>query len=123
MLKKTILFLYIALITTLSILPASDIPDIVLFPYFDKLVHLCFYAGFSFLLLWLWDQNPNKNKYFLILGIVFGWGLLMEIIQGITHLGRSFDVLDMGANLLGFFPGLLAWKGMEKVKEKRKNKK
>ncbi len=120
MIKKIILILYIVLITMLSIMPTSDMPNIIVFPYFDKLVHLCMYAGLSFLLLWLWDENPNKRKYWKILFIVFGCGLLMEIIQEISHLGRSFDILDITANLLGFLPGLLSWKLIKQIQTKRK---
>jgi VanZ family protein len=110
MIKMIILILYIAIITTLSIIPAPDMPTIIVFPYFDKLVHLCMYAGLSFLMLWVWNEKTNKNKYLLILLIAFGCGLLMEFIQEISHLGRSFDILDIIANLLGFIPGLLFWR-------------
>ena len=110
MIKKIIFILYIAIITILSVIPASDMPTIIVFPYFDKFVHLCMYAGLSFLMLWLLNEKTNKSKYSLILLMVFGWGLLMEFIQEISHLGRSFDIFDIIANLLGFIPGLLFWR-------------
>ncbi len=109
MIKKSILILYLAIITTLSIIPSSDMSSIKLFKHSDKVAHICMYAGLSFLLLWLWNKQTNKSKYLTILLIIFGWGLLMEIIQGTSHLGRSFDMLDIIANILGFLPGLLVW--------------
>jgi VanZ family protein len=91
-------------------MPASDFPKINVFPYFDKLVHICMYAVLSFLLLWVWNEKKRKNNKIIILCIVFGWGLLMEIIQEVSHMGRSFDLLDVTANVFGFIPGLLVWK-------------
>ena len=91
-------------------MPASNFPKIQVFPYFDKLVHLCMYCGLSLLLFWVAQENKNRKKNWIILLIVFGWGLLMEIIQGICHLGRSFEISDAIADLIGFFPALLIWK-------------
>ncbi len=109
MVKKIILILYIILITTLSVMPASDIPKLKTFPYFDKLVHLFMYAGFAFLMLWQMNENTSKKKYFIVFCIVFGWGLMMEIIQGISNMGRSFELIDIIANTSGIILGLLTW--------------
>ncbi|MCX6232324.1 MAG: VanZ family protein [Bacteroidetes bacterium] len=116
MYKKIILLLYTALITTLSVMPASDLPDIIVFPYFDKIVHICMYAGLSFLLLWFWDEKKRKNKKLQIIFIVFAWGLFMEIIQGVSHFGRSFDFFDALANTFGFIPGYYSWKIVNRLK-------
>lgn len=116
LLKKTILFLYTALITLLSVVPPSNIPKIDVIPYIDKWVHLGMYAGLSFLWLWVWKQKTNHYKYWIILLIVFGWGTLMEIIQGITHLGRNFEIADILVDVLGFLPGLFAWKIIQNSK-------
>lgn len=68
------------------------------------------YAGLSFLWLWAWKEKTNHYKYWIIFLIVLGWGSLMEIIQGITHLGRNFETADILADVLGFLPGWFAWK-------------
>jgi len=104
----------------LSVMPASDFPKINIFPYFDKLVHICMYAVLSFMLLWVWNEKKRKNNNITIICIVFGWGLLMEIIQEASHLGRSFDLLDVIANVFGFIPGLLVWKLLSRMFEYKK---
>jgi VanZ family protein len=97
-------------------MPASDLPEIKVFPYFDKIVHICMYTGLSFLLLLFWDEKKTKNKKLQIACIVFGWGLLMEIIQEVSHLGRSFDVFDLLANMIGFALAYLCWRFVNKLK-------
>jgi len=109
LIKKIILFLYIALITTMSILPASDIPKLKTFPYFDKMVHIIMYAGLSYLMLWNLSENSSKRKYLGTFCFVFGWGFLMEIIQGISNMGRSFELIDIIANTSGIILGFITW--------------
>lgn len=101
-------------------MPASDFPKVNVFPYFDKVVHLCMYAVLSFLFLWVWNEKKLKNKNIIIICIVFGWGLLMEIIQEVSHMGRSFDLLDVTANVFGFIPGLFVWKLLSRIFEHKK---
>lgn len=110
MIKKTLFFIYLIIITLLSLWPANGLPDIALFPQADKLVHCCMYAGFTFLVLWAWPEKFTGNKQFLPLLAVILWGFSMEVMQGITNLGRSFDLLDELADSLGFFPGWIAWR-------------
>jgi VanZ family protein len=110
MFKKALFFVYLALITALSLWPSNSLPDVVLFPYADKLIHAGMYAGFAFLMLWAWPLKFSGFKQFLPLLIVIVYGLLMETLQRISFLGRSFDLSDELANSLGFFPGWLFWK-------------
>ena len=110
MLKKLLFFAYLVLITLLSLWPANEFPKVVLFPNADKLIHCCMYAGFTFLALWAWPEKFTGNKQFLPLLAVIVWGFSMEVLQGMTHYGRSFDLTDELANTLGFLPGWLAWR-------------
>jgi len=110
MLKKILFFLYLTLITFLSLLPLRDLPDIKLFMHADKVIHLCMYAGFTFLLLWAWSQKFTGIRQLIPLLAIILWGLLMEAIQGLTHLGRTFDLTDELANILGFLPGWVCWR-------------
>ena len=121
MLKKTLFFIYLLVITLLSLWPANGLPDIVLFPHADKLIHCCMYAGFTFLVLWAWSEKFTGNKQFLPLLAVIVWGFTMEVLQGMTHYGRSFDLTDELANTLRFLPGWLAWRwfGRRDAKIKR----
>jgi len=76
----------------------------------DKVIHLCMYAGFTFLLLWAWSQKFTGIRQLIPLLAIILWGLLMEAIQGLTHLGRTFDLTDELANILGFLPGWVCWR-------------
>jgi len=110
MIKKILFFIYLLLITLLSLLPSQDLPDVKLFLHADKVIHLSMYAGFTFLLLWAWPQKFTGIKQLLPLMAIILWGLLMESLQYFTHLGRTFDITDESANILGFLPGWLGWK-------------
>lgn len=110
MLKKILFFTYFVLITLLSLWPSGGLPDIVLFPFADKLIHVGMYAGFTFLMLWTWPRELSGIKQFIPLIIVISWGFLMEILQQSSNLGRSFDLSDELANSLGFLPGWLGWR-------------
>ena len=116
MLKKIIFFLYLTLITLLSLLPSRDLPDVKLFVHADKVIHLSMYAGFTFLLLWAWPRKFTGYKQLLPLLAIILWGFLMESIQGLTHAGRTFDLTDELANILGFLPGWVGWKIVSKFK-------
>jgi len=117
MLKKTLFFLYLALITALSLWPSDNLPDVVLFPYADKFIHTGMYAGFTFLMLWAWPQNFIGFKQFLPFLLVMVYGFFMETLQRISFLGRSFDLSDELANSLGFFPGWIFWKFVNYLKK------
>ena len=113
MLRKVILFAYVLVITLMSLLPASalPIPRSGLFPHADKVVHFGIYAVFTLLLFYTWPiRFTGKIKQFLPLLYVIMWGTVMEILQEVGGYGRSFSHFDILANILGFFPGWLAWK-------------
>ena len=123
MLKKILFFAYLALITALSLWPSDELPDVMLFPYADKLIHAGMYGGFTFLLLWAWPSKFAGIRQIIPLLLVISWGLLMEALQRYSHLGRSFDLTDELANSLGFFPGWLFWKLVNKFELKTVKKK
>ena len=116
MIKKILFFLYLFFITFLSLLPSGDLPDVKLFLHADKVIHLCMYAGFTFLLLWAWPQKFTGIRQLIPLLAIILWGFLMEAIQGLTHAGRTFDLTDELANILGFVPGWILWKIVSKLK-------
>jgi len=117
MFKKVLFFLYLALITALSLWPSDNLPDVVLFPYADKFIHTGMYAGFTFLMLWAWPHNFIGFKQFLPFLLVMVYGFFMETLQRISFLGRSFDLSDELANSLGFFPGWIFWKFVNYLKK------
>lgn len=108
--KRILFIIYLLMVTAVSLLPSNDIPEVQVFPYFDKVVHFGMYALFSFLLLWAWPQEFSGKKQLIPFLMVVAYGFLMEVLQRFTHLGRTFDLSDELANCLGFFPGWLFWR-------------
>lgn len=109
-LRRILFFTYLALITSLSILPSSDLPSVKLFPGADKLVHLGMYAGFTFLMMWSWPRFFKGTQQLIPLFAVMFYGLGMEILQDLGHQGRSFEIMDVVANTIGYLPGWLAYR-------------
>lgn len=104
-LSRYSLALYLILISTLSLLPSNDLPNVMLFPNADKLIHCAMYAGLTFLLLTGWPRFFMSNRKLLIVIAIAFWGIVMELLQGTAAIGRSYDLMDELANILGFFPG------------------
>lgn len=104
-----LVFLYVACIAALSLLPPQDLPQVQLFPGADKVVHLMMYFIFSLLFCWALKIEKNYSRLFLIFTVTIGWGMLMEFIQLSMHVGRSFSWYDILANSLGVMTGVLIY--------------
>ena len=106
--KLSVSTIYLALITTLFVLPLKDLPRVPLFPGEDKLIH----AGLYFILvvLLLWTFYDRKNILWLLFTFVIFWGFMMEVTQLLMHAGRNFSFFDMLANITGAFLGVLVFK-------------
>jgi glycopeptide antibiotics resistance protein len=110
MIKRLLFFAYIILVTTLSLLPSSDLPKVVLFPHADKLIHMGMYGGFTFLLLWGWPRTFKGIRELLPLLIILVYGFVVELLQQYASIGRSFEFTDILANITGFVPGWLFYR-------------
>lgn len=100
-------FLYIGCIVALSLLPPQDFPRLPMFPHIDKVVHFSMYFIFSVLSCWALKTETN---YFRLLFIVFAtgsWGIFMEYIQLVMHIGRTFSWFDVLFNCIGVVSGIL----------------
>ncbi len=97
----TILTLYLSLISARS---ASKF-NIWDFTGTDKLAHLIFYAVFSFLWCMSLRKRNVEKKYVLFFSIFFG--VLMEIFQLYLFNGRSFELYDILANIIGSIIGVI----------------
>ena len=99
--------LVVALIAYLSLAPNPfDINKLPLFPGADKLEHIVMYFGATtiFLLDYAKKRLPHHTKTNLELAITAGamvFGFVMEIMQLIMRMGRSYDMLDVVSNCLG----------------------
>ena len=120
-LNKLLFFSYLLLITALSLMPSKDMPDMKLFKHADKLIHCLMYSGFTFLLLNAWKGYfIERNKWLIPIAIAC-WGIGMEFLQSTKTIGRSFDLWDEVANIMGFFPGWFSveiWWKLKTVKNK-----
>ena len=97
------------LIAVGSFIPSSTIPTVVVS---DKWIHFLFYAIFSFLLFLSSLSNTKTNTYLVnrwtyvfVIGAIFGG--VVEIIQDSIISGREGEWMDIVANCLGLFFGLI----------------
>lgn len=95
------LLIFIACLT-----PGREIPHIKV-PLIDKWAHFVLFGIWTFLVLL--SKPEIKRKYLFkagLAGCLFGWAI--EELQGIfTCLGRSKDWVDIGADAIGAFLGVL----------------
>ena len=96
----------IAIFFTISItigsLVKSDVIAIEIVSISDKTIH--FIAYFFLMLSWLYvffkKKSFSKNVKFIFIGCIV-FGIIIEIIQGVTTTYRTLSFLDVAANTLG----------------------
>ncbi|WP_298119244.1 VanZ family protein [Flavobacterium sp.] len=113
--KKTFLLLatlWTIVITVLSLITFdSSIGSEIKIPNKDKMVHFVFY--FLFVILWnlyIDFKMFHPKKAIVILFTAIGYGVLMEIFQGIFTTERTADAIDVLANSTGAIIGLITTK-------------
>ena len=77
----------------------------------DKLIHLCIFAFLGFSIL----MSLKSIKFYQFIIIVFIYGLGTEVLQEVMHMGRSFELLDILADLIGSSLGFLVYKWALKI--------
>jgi len=98
--------IFIAIFFTISItigsLVKSDVIAIEIISISDKTIH--FIAYFFLMLSWLYvffkKKSFSKNVKFIFIGCIV-FGIIIEIIQGVTTTYRTLSFLDVAANTLG----------------------
>ena len=88
-------------IAILSLLPGSDLPSQNIN---DKLSHFIAYAGLSFLAVLARRKIPLVHMIVLAVG----YGIALEVLQGVMPYGRSASWLDALANMGGVLFGAAA---------------
>jgi glycopeptide antibiotics resistance protein len=71
----------------------------------DKVIHLTLY--FFFVLFWALSIPHTKWNTLALLATGILYGILIEVLQGAMHLGRSYDIDDIIANTVGAILGAL----------------
>jgi VanZ family protein len=106
--KKIRLFiaiLWTVVITVLSLATiSSTIAKKIEVPYKDKYIHFTFY--FFFVIFWCIYFNIIKKVRYILFAAI-GFGILMEICQGLFTKTRSPDLYDVVANSVGAFAGFV----------------
>ena len=98
--------IFIAIFFTISItigsLVKSDVIAIEIVSISDKTIH--FIAYFFLMLSWLYvffkKKSFSKNVKFIFIGCIV-FGIIIEILQGVTTTHRTLSFLDVAANTLG----------------------
>lgn len=111
MLPKILLLLWTLVILFLSLYPFDLNENSTRFwTHSDKVVHFGMYAVFSFLLSINTKCSFQKN-YTLLITLFFSifYGIVIEVLQHVMNLGRSFDFLDVIANSAGALFGLTGY--------------
>ena len=109
--KNTYLWLallWTCIVTVLSLATIGNIGCSIPIPNKDKYVHFTFY--FVFVVVWfLFAKRTNMTKKikWIVLFSAIGYGILMEICQGIIPINRSPEVMDVLANSIGAITGLI----------------
>ena len=105
-LRITLSLIYLGCVALLSLLPARDFPQLPLFPGADKIVHICMYLGLAVLACWSMHAEVKRKWYYAVIFFAISWGAMMEIVQYLMHLGRSFELYDILANSIGTLIGV-----------------
>ncbi|HUQ97705.1 MAG TPA: VanZ family protein [Chitinophagaceae bacterium] len=108
--RLSLALLYFLIISFLFCLPGSVLPkeDWLSKIYFDKWVHIGFFA--VLVVLWLWALLPSKKVLvWLLLAAAAVYGITVEIVQDQFIPNRSFDIGDWMADMTGSFIGLWFW--------------
>ncbi|MBP7088898.1 MAG: VanZ family protein [Candidatus Omnitrophica bacterium] len=88
----------------ISSLIRLDIPKPLLFPFYDKLLHILNYAVLAFIIVNTVNLKTKQQNRVFALTYAFILGLIVEIIQFFLPY-RAFDVIDMLCNFTGGFIG------------------
>lgn len=111
---------WLIFISVLFFLPGTTLPPgntgLMIFLeniYFDKWVHVGFFA----ILVFLWRtafDGRIKNYTSVIFLSTLVYGFLVELIQHQWVENRSFDLYDVIADIFGSLIGLMIWSGVYK---------
>jgi VanZ family protein len=108
-LRVLVSILYLSVVAGLSLMPSDDVPQIEMFPGFDKVVHGCMYFGLTVLACWTLHAEIKRIKIVYLVLFSISWGLLMEISQLEMMLGRAFEWKDELANSVGSLLGAVIY--------------
>lgn len=78
--------------------PGSEEQEhLLLFPHIDKVVHFLIFSCLGYCIVMAYP----KIRFIIFVYIILIYGVITEILQGEMDWGRSGEVLDIVADLLG----------------------
>ncbi|HEX6860853.1 MAG TPA: hypothetical protein VF138_11725 [Caulobacteraceae bacterium] len=86
-----------SVVAWLSLIPRTELPKTGVS---DKWEHLVVYALLTLVGAWTYRSRAGLGA------VLVGYGVVLEILQGVMGLGRQADVVDALANSLGVVIGL-----------------
>ncbi len=102
------------IIVMLTIIPADNVPHVKLFPHADKLIHALMFGGLAVVMLYDISRNNNLisfQNYIVAVTSSSTIGGIIELFQQHMNLGRSGDVNDLYADIIGtILLPILTWK-------------
>ena len=98
-------------ILVMSVLPTPDQGDVGSFPHIDKLAHIFLYAVLVFVAAGdlkrsQYVQKSQSMAFIMIFFCILIYGIFIEMVQFLLPY-RSFELMDIYANSIGSFGGLL----------------
>ena len=102
--------MWAAFIFSICMMSHKHVPRVTI-PQFDKIVHVGIYTVLAILLYYGWGRQSKyvflqENIVFKIFVLCAVYGFLIEIIQGLFTVDRSFELLDELADVVGAALGL-----------------
>lgn len=93
-------------------------------PINDKVLHLLTFFALTVAFYWVVDTTRRRTLHLTLIVCTLGLGVGSEVLQAVLPNGRSFDVLDIIANLVGSLAalGLCAWYHKRMLERKRLRK-
>jgi VanZ family protein len=123
--------LWVLFILIITGLPGDSFPEIETFWDWlqpDKVVHIFIFGVLSFIILYdaRTQYFEQKQRYIFGFAVVVGtalFGLLTEVLQRYVFIGRSGNVYDALADLVGAIAGylLFSWAARKKIFRNRKS--
>ncbi|EGD34446.1 hypothetical protein HMPREF9071_0892 [Capnocytophaga sp. oral taxon 338 str. F0234] len=100
--NKIFLFLYWGLLSYMLLRPSSSLTsNIFFFTGADKLVHFLIFALLAFLYERVFPKQKRKISFFLMIL----YAIFTEVAQEMMPFGRSGEIGDLFADILGIFFG------------------
>lgn len=106
--------MFLIVIIYLTLMPASAVPHVELFPHADKVVHAIMFGALATAIIYDYSRWRGRLLFksvalCIISSIVLGG--IIEVLQSVMYLGRSGDILDLIADAVGaILLPFIAWR-------------